>query len=148
MRIGVLAMVLVLGLTACNSPRGPGGSADLARHDRFSEELRDVMLRMQGLVHERELTAAEVRRLRTQQAQRLARVADDLVEATHSLIAKDTGLSATESEAFTALATELSAQAKSIERISRSGDRDALELAFARLTAICNACHEHYRGPE
>jgi len=50
-------------------------------------------------------------------------------------------------ETFQALAAELSSQAANAANVAASGDAAALQTAFADARAVCDTCHESFRGP-
>ncbi|XOV86166.1 MAG: cytochrome c [Pseudomonadota bacterium] len=140
-----LPLICLLLVTGCSAPLPPAG-ASLDRHFRFSDELRSVMRRMDSLVHERELTAGEIRRLRLQQARALGRVAEELQQVTDELLLAPGGPDAAQREEFRALAAALVTQAGLVSEAAAVGDSRALRDAFAGMETACNNCHVRYRA--
>jgi cytochrome c556 len=53
----------------------------------------------------------------------------------------------TNMETFQGLAAELSSQAANAANVAASGDLEAFRAVYAEARAVCDTCHESFRGP-
>lgn len=147
------SLCLVL-FTACSPKSGGHVTADAvdqtgqpALHAIRNEELHELMLRMDGLMHERFMTETQLDGERRKYAQRIADSAQALSQTVTTIIAKMPllALSATEQPRFLALADRLKLQTDSLHALASHNQIDAIEANLKQVTATCSACHALFR---
>lgn len=120
---------------------------ELKFHAIYSENLRDIMHRMNQLVYEKELNELEKKEIRVQHLQSLLDTVNELVVASESLTEALPGfdLNKDEQDIFQAMAKQLQIEANNIRKIAEKTDHTNMELAYKRLNDTCAACHELFR---
>lgn len=140
--VKTLLLVLLLVISS-----GGAGQQRPALHGIYSEKLKTIMLRMNQLVYEREMTALQVQEQREQHLQQLIDTVADLVSAAEVLTDAVPGieLSKEDQVVFRAMANQLYREAQSIGVMVEEKNYSALDPAYRRLNETCNACHSLFR---
>ena len=116
-------------------------------HVIISDEIRDIMLKINQLVNERELTQLQILEQRE-------KYLNDLIQATDRLMATaltirdaipGVSMSPENHRIFEALARQLNNDAKNLKDTAETDSYSGLEPAYGRLRETCAACHRLYR---
>ena len=119
-------------------------------HAIQSSELRELMDRMDILMHERFMTEQEVDMERRKYAKRIAAAAEKLsktVDAIHQVL-PSLNLNTDEKNTFQFLAHKLDDQARTLETQARLNQIDAIENTLNQISATCATCHSLFRQPD
>ena len=118
-----------------------------ALHGIYSEQLKTIMLRMNQLVYEREMTALQVQEVRERHLRQLLDTIAELVRSAGTLTDAVPGieLSSEDQVVFRAMAAQLYREAQNIGVLVEEKNYNALEPAYQRLNETCNACHSLFR---
>jgi cytochrome c556 len=137
----ILLLVCTFMVSHADSEQQP------ALHGIYSEKLKTIMLRMNQLVYEREMTALQVQEVREQHLQQLINTVSELVKASEVLTDAIPGieLSTEDQVIFRAMANQLYREAQNIGIMVEEKDYSALDSAYQRLNETCNACHGLFR---
>lgn len=116
-------------------------------HAVSSQELRDIMRRMNQLVYEREMTALQIQAIHTKRHKELVDTVSDLVNSTDDLTKALPGLNMEKHDqiTFKAMASQLLKEAKKIKRFAEENDHNAINSVYQDLDDTCNACHRLFR---
>ena len=116
-------------------------------HGIYSEKLKTIMLRMNQLVYEREMTALQVEEVREQHLQQLIATVADLVKAAEVLTDAVPGIELNKEDQviFRAMANQLYREAQNIGVMVEEKNYAALDPAYQHLNETCNACHSLFR---
>ena len=116
-------------------------------HAIYSDQLKNIMLRMNRLVYEREMTLLEVQLAREQHLQQLVDTVSELVRASEGLTDAIPGieLNSEDQVIFRAMANQLKDEARNIENLVKDKNYGAVDPAYQRLNETCNACHSLFR---
>ena len=114
-------------------------------HAIHSDEIRNIMRRLDSLVYEREYTELELQKLNKKQIELLAKEALTLSQTAANLPNIDSlnNLSDEDQLAFNAMATELKDFA--IELKKESDANHETETLYIKLQSTCNTCHQLFR---
>jgi len=136
----LLVLLLVVSISGAGQQRP-------ALHGIYSEKLKTVMLRMNQLVFEREMTALQVLEEREQHLQQLIDAVADLVRAAETLTDAVPGIALIKEDqvVFRAMANQLYREAQAIGVMVEEKNYSALDPAYQRLNETCNACHSLFR---
>ena len=142
-------------LLLCSIASCPAGNGALAGkepappllHTIHSDQLRQIMLRLNELAYEREYTELSLDRLRAQQIETLVHEARALVDNANRLpdILGEEKLTEEEQITFTAVARQLYSETLQIEADIQANRYDNLTDRYRHLQRICNACHKLFR---
>ena len=116
-------------------------------HAISSQELRDIMRRMNQLVYEREMTALQTREMRTKRLKELIETVSDLVNSADKLTTALPGLNLNKEDqiTFKAMARQLQDEAQNITRYAQDNDYISIDSVYQNLDDTCNACHRLFR---
>lgn len=116
-------------------------------HAISSQELRDIMRRMNQLVYEREMTALQTQEIRTKRLEELLDTVSDLVNSADSLTTALPGLNLNKQDqiTFKAMARQLQDEAQSVKRYAEDNDYISIDSVYQNLDDTCNACHRLFR---
>ena len=120
---------------------------ELKFHAIYSEEMQDIMQRMNQLIYEKELNESQKKERRMQHLQNLIDTASELVIAAESLTEALPGfaLNQMEKDVFQAMAMQLKLEAINIRIFAEMDSYTDVDLAYERLNDTCIACHELFR---
>lgn len=123
------------------------GQQQPALHGIYSERLKTIMLRMNQLVYEREMTALQVQEARDRQMQQLIDTVAELVKAAEVLTDAVPGIELNKNDQviFRAMAHELFVESQNIVILVEEKNYTALDPAYQRMRETCNACHNLFR---
>jgi len=146
----LVVAALLCALTACSNTEQQDTLAvrsELELHDQYSDELRSLMQRMSGLVHERELTAWDIDRIKKRRGEEIISVTANLVAVTDNLYQSS---QAGEFEIdrqleFSIMSQQLAIEAENVARVTRIGDSAELAVAYEQLADVCVSCHQQFR---
>ena len=146
MKINDRVKVFLFGLIIIYSIAG-AVQGQPALHGIYSEKLRTIMLRMNQLVYEREMTALQVQEVREQHLKELISTISELVKAAEVLTDAVPGIELKEEDQviFRAMANQLYREAQDIGSMVEEKDYSDLDPAYRRLNETCNACHSLFR---
>lgn len=118
-----------------------------ALHGIYSEKLKTIMLRMNQLVYEREMTALQVQEARERHLKELINTVSELVKAAEVLTDAVPGIELKKEDQviFRAMANQLYSEAQNIGNMVEEKDYSSLDPAYQRLNETCNACHSLFR---
>ncbi len=138
---------LVYAKTTITGPSISDQDNKLKFHAIYSEELREIMRRMNQLVFEKELNELQKMEARVQHLRNLIDTVNELVVASESLTEALPGfeLSHEEREIFYAMAKQLQIEANNIRKTAEETDYTYMDIAYQRLNDTCAACHELFR---
>ena len=141
-RMKLLLFWLILLISATGAVQGQP-----ALHGIYSEKLRTIMLRMNQLVYEREMTALQVQEERKRHLKELINTVSDLVKAASVLTDAVPGIELKREDQviFRALANQLYKEAREMGTMVEEKDYSDLDPAYQRLNETCNACHSLFR---
>ena len=116
-------------------------------HVVYSEDLRDIMQRLNQLVYKNELSELHKKELRSQHLEDLVYAVNELGFA--AIILQDAlpgfELSTEEKDIFHAIAIQLQKEAENIKEMAEINDTVNMERSYKRLNDTCSACHELFR---
>ncbi len=114
-------------------------------HAIHSDEIRNIMQRLDSLVYEREYTELELQKLNKKQIKLLTKEALALSQTAANLPNIDSlnNLSDEDQLTFNAMATELKGIA--IELKKESDANHETETLYIKLQSTCNTCHQLFR---
>jgi len=146
MRTRDCVSMLFLILLYVSSTAGMGQQRP-ALHGIYNEKLKTIMLRMNQLVYEREMTALQVQEVREQHLKQLIDTVTDLVKAAEVLTDAVPGIELNREDQviFRAMASQLFREAQNIGVLVEEKNYAALDPAYQRLNETCNACHSLFR---
>ena len=123
------------------------GQQHPALHGIYSEQLKTVMMRMNQLVYEREMTALQVQDVRERHLRQLLDTVAELVKAADVLTDAVPGIELNKEDRviFRAMARQLYLEAQNIGTLVEEKNYAALDPAYRRLNETCNACHSLFR---
>lgn len=116
-------------------------------HVVYSEDLRDIMQRLNQLVYKKELSELHKEELRSQHLEDLVYTVNELGYAAIFLVEALPGfkLSTEEKDIFHAIAIQLQKQAENLKEMAEQNDTANMERSYKRLNDTCSACHELFR---
>ena len=146
----VMVVAILFSLLACSSTNKPdlnSGVSELELHDQYSDELRSLMQRMGGLIHERELTAWDIDRIKKRRGEEIIEITTNLIAVTDNLYQNPEagGFSLDRQLEFSALTQQLAVEAENVARTARVGDSAELVIAHKRMANVCANCHQQFR---
>ena len=118
-----------------------------ALHAIHDQELRELMDRMDNLMHERFMTETQLDQERRKYALRIAERASGLAKTVDAILAKmpALGLSEQEQGTFLALANKLRQQTGQLHELARDNRIDAIEESLRQVNTTCISCHALFR---
>lgn len=148
-----LLAVLAAFAVACGSkPAHFAGDAQTdtgepALHAIHDRQLRELMNRMDVLMHERFITETELDIERRKYATQIGNTATSLSDTVASIIGKLPSLSLQTSEqaVFLALANKLRQQAGELQQMARHNQIDAIDDHLRQINTTCSSCHALFR---
>lgn len=147
-----LLMVLFSILLVCNNSvysedDSPILVDELKYHVVQSENLRDIMHRINRLVYEKELNDMERSEIRSGYIQNLVDTVNELAVASEGLTEALPGfdLSGEEKDIFQGLAKQLQIEAYNIRLMAEQFDDSEMQSAYQRFNDTCAVCHELFR---
>jgi cytochrome c' len=116
-------------------------------HVVYSEDLRDIMQRLNQLVYKKELSELHKKELRSQHLEDLVYTVNELGFAAIILQEALPGfdLSTEEKDIFHAIAIQLQKEAEIIKEMAEQNDTVNMKRSYKRLNDTCSACHELFR---
>lgn len=116
-------------------------------HVVYSEDLRDIMQRLNQLVYKKELSAPHKNELRSQYLEKLVYTVNELGFAAIVLQEALPGfdLSSEEKDIFHAIAIQLQKETENFKEMAEQNDTINMERSYKRLNDTCSACHELFR---
>lgn len=150
----LLILILVLSFAACSNqkvaPASDGGHSETgqpALHAVKDSQLRELMDRMDSLMHERFMTETEIDDERRKYSRRIADTALGLSKTVDAIIAKmpSLSLSAQERTAFLALADKLHHQTEHLRELATQNQIDAIDDSLHQINTTCTSCHALFR---
>lgn len=148
-RLTTLPLALTFALALLGSCANTGTTDRMGlpadTHKQLSDEMRNLMQRMERLVYEREMTEREVREARIREAELLGRLTGELGIVTLKLFDAELQARTAETYRFERYVADLREHAASISELASGTDVAAMEQAFARMQNTCDACHRDYR---
>lgn len=113
-----------------------------------SEQLREIMLRLNELAYEREYTELGLDSLRARQIEALAKETSILVSNAERLtdILSEGELNESDQITFMAVANQLNAEVQNIQADVNANRFGNLHAGYRRLQQTCNACHRLFRS--
>jgi len=145
------ALLLVFAFVA-TCPAGNGAlrdkeSATPLLHTIHSDQLRQIMVRLNELAYEREYTELSLDRLRAEQIESLVHEARTLVDNASRLsdIPNEEKLTEEEQITFTAVARQLYSETLQIQADIKANRFENLQGSYRYLQQTCNACHKLFR---
>lgn len=141
-------IALTLLLSACSALE-PAQTPTTIQHAIHDQQLRMLMDRLDGLMHERLLTEPEREAASRQQLPALIAAAQQLAQTVDALRARLPSLSLTAAEQtrFAALAEQLRDQAHSVRMYAEQNRADHVAAVAEHMQATCAACHALFRAP-
>ena len=147
----VMVVAMLSSLHACSGTNKHdirAARSELELHDQYSDELRSLMQRMDGLVHERELTAWDIDRIKKRRGEEIIRITANLISVTDELyqgsVAREFGVD--RQLEFSALSQQLATEAENVVWVTRSGNSTDLVIAYNRMEEVCVNCHQQFRS--
>lgn len=144
--------LLLLFCCVASSPAGNGAPGDNEStrpllHTIHSDQLRQVMLRLNELAYEREYTELSLDRLRAEQIDSLVNEAGALVGNASRLadIQGEEKLTEEEKITFKAVARQLYSETLQIQADIQANRYENLQDSYSYLRRTCNACHKLFR---
>lgn len=151
-------LVLFSAAVACSAPEqqnlnSPGGWSQTgtpALHAVRDGKLRELMDRMDSLMHERFMTETQIDAERRKYARQIAETAQSLSANVDTIIASLPGLNLTADEqiAFRALAAKLRSEMGLLQRQAESNRTDQISDNLHEINTTCTACHALFRKLE
>lgn len=116
-------------------------------HVVYSEDLRDIMQRLNQLVYKKELSELHKKEFRSQHLEDLVYTVNELGFAAIILQEALPGfeLNTEEQDIFHAIAIQLQKEAEIIKEMAEQNDTVNMERSYKRLNDTCSACHELFR---
>lgn len=116
-------------------------------HVIVSDQIREIMLKLNDLVNARGMTALQIMELRVQHLRDLISTIDDLVDASEELNDAIPGIRLSPENKITleALAKKLQDEAAHLKTMAEETNYAGMEPAYQRLTSTCEACHQLFR---
>lgn len=116
-------------------------------HVIISDEIRNIMLQINHLVNERELTQLQVLEERVKHLNNLIRATDKLMVAATTIRDAIPGVSMSPEsrKTFEALARQLSIDAENLRHMAEATNYTGMEPAYQRMSDTCEACHRLFR---
>lgn len=120
---------------------------ELKYHAIHSENLQDIMHRMNQLVYEKELNDMQRSEIRSGYFQNLVDTVNELAVASDNLTEAIPGfdLSEEEKDIFQGLARQLQIEAYNIRLMAEQFDDSEMQSAYQRFNDTCEVCHELFR---
>ena len=102
---------------------------------------------MGGLIHERELTAWDIDRIKKRRGEEIIEITTNLIAVTDNLYQNPEagGFSLDRQLEFSALTQQLAVEAENVARTARVGDSAELVIAHKRMANVCTNCHQQFR---
>lgn len=147
-------LFVVILLTACVTKNDKQIMPDLVDtgkpvlHAIDSEELRELMQRLNHLVYERNLTAQELDTQQRKAAAQLINAATDINQAIEGILAIKTSLDldAGEQKVFISLAQSLRESAYKLKFQAESHQFDDIPDTLGKMSSTCTSCHSLFRN--
>jgi cytochrome c556 len=116
-------------------------------HVIVSDQIREIMLKLNMLMNERGITPIEIMEQRVEYLRKLITTANELVVAAERMTDAIPGvrIEPQNQVTFEALAKQLQEQAVNIAFLAEQTDEEGLEPAYQRMSETCNACHTLFR---
>ena len=116
-------------------------------HVVYSEDLREIMQRLNQLVYKKELSELNIKELRNRHLEELVYTVNELGYAAIFLQEALPGfnLSTEEKDIFHAIAIQLQKESVNIKEMAEQDDTVNMERSYKRLNDTCSACHELFR---
>lgn len=145
-----ISFVLLLSFSCAAAGNGALGDKESTTpllHSIHSDQLRQVMLRLNELAHEREYTELSLDRLRAEQINALVKEARALVGNAGRLsdMPDEEKLTEEEKITFTAIARQLYSETLQIQADIQANRYRNLQDSYRYLRRTCNACHKLFR---
>jgi cytochrome c556 len=143
----LLAFSCVASCLAGNSALGESQATMPLLHSIHSDQLRQIMLRLNELAYEREYTELSLDRLRAEQIASLVNEARTLADNASRLsdIAGGERLTEEEQITFTAVARQLYSETLQIQADIKANRYETLPGGYRYLQQTCSACHKLFR---
>lgn len=148
-------ILFLLTVAACSAPEQrdlpiQGGRAETgtpALHAVRDGKLRELMDRMDSLMHERFMTETQIDTQRRRYARQIAETAQSLSANVDAIIASLPGLSLTADEqiAFRALAAKLRSEMGLLQQQAESNRIDQINDNLHEINTTCTSCHALFR---
>ena len=142
---------LIIGIVIANTAYSEIDSSvtpdKLEFHVVYSEDLREIMQRLNQLVYKKELSELNIKELRNRHLEELVYTVNELGYAAIFLQEALPGfdLSTEEKDIFHAIAIQLQKEAENIKEMADQDDTVNMERSYKRLNDTCSACHELFR---
>lgn len=148
-------LLLLLLLAACSNPaqhdhlaqdtHTQNGQPTL--HAIHDDELHQLMLRMDSLMHERFMTETELDGQRRKYARQIADAALSLSQTVSAILAKmpTLALQPAEQSSFTSLASKLQQQTQQLHQLASQNHIDAIDDTLHQIKTTCTSCHALFR---
>ena len=142
---------LIIGIVIANTAYSEIDSSvtpdKLEFHVVYSEDLREIMQRLNLLVYKKELSKLNIKELRNRHLEELVYTVNELGYAAIFLQEALPGfnLSTEEKDIFHAIAIQLQKEAENIKEMADQDDTVNMERSYKRLNDTCSACHELFR---
>ncbi|GJM05310.1 MAG: hypothetical protein DHS20C09_13010 [marine bacterium B5-7] len=133
--------------TAFSEIDSPITPEKLEFHVIYSENLRDIMQRLNQLIFKKELSNLNNKELHSQYLENLVYTVNELGFAAIILREALPGfdLSTEEKDIFHAISIQLQKEAENIKAMAEQYDIKNMERSYKRLNDTCAACHELFR---
>lgn len=144
----LLLLTGISGVTLLQSaPEKSETENSLIFHAVYSENLREIMHRLNQSIYDRELETTQDESVRMQYTRQLFDEASELYLAAEKLTQALPGfdLSEVEKDVFEGLARQLQIEANNLGYMSKNNDQHGMDAVFKRLNDTCAACHELFR---
>ncbi len=116
-------------------------------HVIYSEDLRDIMQRLNKSVFKNELSELNKKKLHNQHVEDLVYTVNELGFA--AIVFQEAlpgfDLNAEEKDIFHAIAIQLQREAEIFKEMVEQNDTVSMERSYKRLNDTCSACHELFR---
>jgi len=142
---------LIIGIVIANTAYSEIDSSvtpdKLEFHVVYSEDLREIMQRLNQLVYKKELSELNIKELRNRHLEELVYTVNELGYAAIFLQEALPGfnLSTEEKDIFHAIAIQLQKESVNIKEMAEQDDTVNMERSYKRLNDTCSACHELFR---
>lgn len=152
MRSKILLFTSVIFFTASSSLPAHGASEKLETGKTIlnaihSDEVKNIMRRLNSLVYEREYTELEIKKLRMKQIELLSKAANALKETADTIPNIDSlkNLNEEDQIAFNAMANQLKELSQKLKRETETNHQKNLDATYIELQDTCNKCHLLFR---
>jgi cytochrome c556 len=112
-----------------------------------SDEVKNIMRRLNSLVYEREYTELEIKKLRMKQIELLSKAANALKETAVTIPYIDSlkNLNEEDQIAFNAMANQLKELSQTLKRETEANHQKSIDATYIKLQDTCNTCHLLFR---